>query len=191
MAKRTEKEKQTLLIRFTTQLGLGYNKEEIEDNLGLNPGDYEPLLSRFYEQAESGFKSKSNLRIFLDYTTRQAQLVRDLERLKIALEGKQWKNGQAYVGAVKVQSDILDRIIATGQDLGLIQKIAEKFIMVGGVDVRDMDMPKLMNSLEEEIISVRKLQGGRKRGRKNNNVIAFKPNVDENTDEEIDEQVKG
>ncbi len=175
MAIRTEKEKQTLLVRFTSLLGLGYTKEEIEENLGLTSGDYEPLLSRFYIEAEQGFKSKSNLKIFLDYTTRQAQFVRDLERLKTALETRQWKNGQAYVGAVKTQSDILDRIIATGQDLGLIQKIAEKFIMVGGVDVRDMDMPAVMAALEKEIESVQKLKRNRGRG-KSNKVIAFNSN---------------
>jgi hypothetical protein len=165
MAKRTQKEKQDLLVRFTQQLGLGYNKEEIEVNLGLLPGDYEPLLSRFYEQAESGFKSKNNLRIFLDYSTRQSQLIRDLERLKQALENRNWKNGQAYVGAVKAQSEILDKLISTGQELGLIQKIAEKFVVVGGMDVRDMDMKQLYAAIEEEINEAQKLRKSRKRGK--------------------------
>jgi hypothetical protein len=171
MAKRTQKEKQDLLVKFTQQLGLGYNKEEAEENLGLMPGDYESLLSRFYEQAEAGFKSKNNLRIFIDYCTRQSQLVRDLERLKQALEQRNWKNGQAYVGAVKAQSEILDKLISTGQELGLIQKIAEKFIMVGGMDVRDMDMSQLMTSLEQEINDAEKLKKQRKRGK--SKVIAF------------------
>jgi hypothetical protein len=181
MARKTQKEKQDLLVRFTILLGQGYNKEEIEEALGLLPGAYEPLLSRFYEQAEAGFKGKNNLRIFLDYSTRQVQLVRDLERLKQALEERNWKNGQAYVGAVKAQSEILDKMISTGQDLGLIQKIAEKFIMVGGTDVRDMDMKQLMGAMEEEINAAQKLKKGRRRGK--NNVITLNPRkkLDEET----------
>jgi len=176
MAKRTDKEKKDLLLRFARLLSEGVDREDIEQTLALAPGDYEPLLSKFYAEAETSFKSRSNLRIYLDYITRQSQFVRDLERCKLGLEKSNWKNAQGYVAAVKVQSEILDKLITQGQDLGLIKKIAEKFVMVGGTDVRDMGLPEINEAIEEEIISVRKLQKGKRK--KDNKVIMFRSNDD-------------
>ncbi|MCK5019272.1 MAG: hypothetical protein KAS32_19590 [Candidatus Peribacteraceae bacterium] len=177
MAKRTDREKKELLLQFVKLLGQGMDREEIEETLALAPGDYEPLLTRFYDQAESSFKSKSNLRIYLDYITRQAQFVRDLERCKLGLEKSNWKNAQGYVAAVKVQSEILDKLISQGQDLGLIKRIAERFVMIGGTDVRDMDLDSLNASIEAEILDVRKLQKGKLR-KKKSKVLMFKSNVE-------------
>ena len=176
MGKRTDREKKELLLQFVKLLAQGMDREEIEETLALTPGDYEPLLARFYEQAESSFKGKSNLRIYLDYITRQVQFVKDLERCKLGLENSKWKNAQGYVAAVKVQSEICDKLISQGQDLGLIKRIAERFVMVGGTDVRDMDLDTINSAIDEEIVSVRKLQKGRKKS--GNKVLMFKSNAE-------------
>jgi len=139
LKKKTVSQQRLQLAQFILLLNKGKTREEIIEAMGLNTNQFESLFNKYYEEAESEQQSKTPLRIFSEVVGRKQQLIRDLEDLKDALKAMKWKNAQAYVAAVKTQSDMVDSLVKLGQDLGLIIKTPEQLLLVGGKDAREMD----------------------------------------------------
>jgi hypothetical protein len=177
LASQLSERKRKKLTQFVRLLAIGCDREEVIEQMGLNNSEYEELLENFYKEAERDFKGKSSLRIFTDYTTRQVQFVKDLEDLKIALQKMNWKNGQAYVAAVKTQSDIFDKIITTGQNLGVIVKTPDQVLFVGGRDARDMESDELDVAIKKELEEAKRIASSSRdeKLKKAANVIALYP----------------
>lgn len=141
---------------FVKLFSRGLTRIEICDKLAIDPGSpkFEILQDRFYNVYEDEAKSKSPFRIFSEYVAKKSILIQDLEGMKKSYESKGekgYKNGQAYVSAVKTQSDIIDSIIKTGQELGIIIKTPEKIELVDGRDPRDMNNDELKNTLRSQM----------------------------------------
>ncbi len=143
------------LAQFIVLLNRGKTREEIIAEMGLNTNQFEALFNRYYEEAEADQQSKTPLRIFAEVVGRKQQLIRDLEDLKDALKAQRYKNGQAYVAAVKTQSDMIDSLVKLGQDLGLIVRTPEQLLLVGGKDARDMDADELEMTIMREMEQIR------------------------------------
>jgi hypothetical protein len=161
------------LAEFIILLNQGKTREEIIELMGLHPHQFEAFFRNYYEEAEAEQTSKTPMRIFAEYVGKQNQLCRDLEGLKDALSDK-WRNAQAYVAAVKTQSEILDKLIKTGQDLGLIQKTPDQVLMVGDRDAREVGADELESFVFTEMESIKGLVS--KRGKKpkgKSNIIEF------------------
>lgn len=147
---------------FVKEFSRGKTRIEICDILGIDPGSpkFELLQDRFYSVYEDDQKSKSPYRIFSEYIAKKAILIQDLEGMKksyVSKGPKGYKNGQAYVSAVRTQSEILDSIIKTGQELGIIIKTPEKIELVDGRDPRDMNPDELNNKLRDQMEKVSQL----------------------------------
>lgn len=188
-----KKEKNTgnshqILGQFIKLVNKGFSREEIIEKLDLKTNQFESLLGAFYTGLENEIESKSPLKLFAEIVSRKNKLFRDLENFKDAMEkgipkadgtpGAKWRNGQAYVMAVKAQDAILDSVVTTGQNLGLVQKAADRVHLIGDTDVRDMDA----DTIEAEIIKMfddtKKLlaKRGVDQSKNRNNVISFPAN---------------
>lgn len=181
-------EQERELDLFSRLFSRGKTRIEICEYIGIDPGSprFEILQDRFYERAETQIKSKSPYKLFSEYIEKQSVIIQDLEGMKRSYEvapgaksegkGRGYSQGQAYVAACKTQSDILDKIIKTGQDLGIIVKTPEKIELVNGRDPRDMSQDELTKELESHMAELSILT--QKAGIKSTNtskILAFSP----------------
>lgn len=111
----------------------------IMDKLGLMPDEYFDMKLRAVRSQVEAFRRRSTEEIYAEYVIQQAACIRELTGLAATAHGK--KDARALISAVKVRSDIYDKIIKTGQDFGIIEKKAER---------REIAMGVLMANLSDE-----------------------------------------
>lgn len=175
----TAADRKAVLIHFLDLLARGFTKEEIVQQLGLETNQFEALLARIYADTEDEHSSKTPLRIFAEYVIKKNAIIRDLEALKDELRGKnkpadakkKWYNAQAFVMACRLQSDIINEQIKTGQDLGVIEKRPEGILLIDGRDPREMDEDELEETIARELIEAKGILDSGADGGK---VLAFK-----------------
>lgn len=165
-------EHRSMLIKFVTLLNEGKTRNEIEEELDLAPEQYDEIIDGYYSRVEEEHNKKSPLRTYVEIVTKKNQFIRDLERLKKHLEDKKFEKPQAYVAAIRAQSDMYDSLIKLGQDLNLIVRAAEQLLLVGNRDARDMDHGELMLELQKELQEVQQMIT-RKRGKKKDKIVTF------------------
>lgn len=173
--KKNVSDERALLAEFVILLNQGKTREEIFSELAIGGPTFESLFSRYFDEAEQEIQSKTPLRVFSEYVGRQTELVRDLQGLKKTLKSLKYKNAQAYVMAVRTQSEILDKLIKTGQDLGLVVKTPDQVLLVGGKDARELDSDELELEVMREMENIRGIiaKKGTSRLSNANNVVAF------------------
>ncbi len=155
----TAADRKAVLITFLDMLARGFTKDEIVQILGLETNQFEALLSRVYTDTEEEHSAKTPLRIFAEYVIKKNAILRDLEAQKNELRGKdkpekakkKWYNAQAFVMACRLQSEIIDQQVRTGQELGVIEKRPEGIILIDGRDPREMDEAELEDTLVREL----------------------------------------
>jgi len=107
------------------------------------------------EQLQSG---ADPVDIFAEYREAQLLAARELEDLaQIFRNSKQFS---ALVGAVKARSEILDKIIKTGQELGLIKRAAKEVHVRGKVDYEKLSIKELRVTLRREVDSMQRMIRG-------------------------------
>lgn len=175
LRKKSISQQRLQLAQFILLLNKGKTREEIIELMGLNTNQFETLFNRYYEEAESDQQNKTPLRIYAEVVGRKQQLIRDLEDLKEALKSVNYKNAQAYVAAVKTQSDMIDSLVKLGQDLGLIIKTPEQLLLVGGKDAREMDSDELEITIMQEMEQIRGMvaKRGTTPNKRSGQVISF------------------
>lgn len=163
------------LAEFILLLNKGKTKEEIVELMGLNTIQFESLFNKYYEESESEQRNKTPLRIFAELVGRKNYLIRDLEDLKDFLKKNRYKNAQAYVAAVKQQSDMMSELVKIGQDLGLIVKTPEQVLLVGDRDVREMDADELEGEIVKDISEIQRMlaKRGKNKKKRSAEVISF------------------
>jgi hypothetical protein len=93
--------------------------------------------------------------VFAEYREQQLLCAKELEDLATSFRDS--RQFSALVGAVKARSDLLDKIIKVGQELGLIKRAAREISVHGAVDVRSLSVSELRVHLEKEVSGLRKL----------------------------------
>lgn len=170
------------LADFTDMLARGLSKDEIVDKLGLSINQFETLFSKVHSEGEAEHDMKTPLRHFLDYVMRSGAIGRDLENIKDELCGKdktgkekRWYNGQAFVMACNAQLNILDRQVKVGQELGVIHRTPEGYLLIDGQDPRDMDEGELEDAARREIDELEQyIDNGPAKKKKKATILAFK-----------------
>jgi len=185
MREKTIAKKREKLAEFAAMMALGLTEDQIILEMGLNPSEFEALMERFYKEQEIRQVAKTALQTYLDYTNRQTQLIRDLEGLKLKLREKdkgKWGTGSganAYVGAVKAQSEIYDKLISTGQTLDLIKAAPKRIEQIGGQSVRDMDPEELREAIRLEMKLAQKMVDKKRSRHAGKKVVALYPGNDD------------
>lgn len=135
----------------------GMSDDQAREEMGLTFEEYDALKEEMYEREETRLRSRSSAQAYVDYVNAQQACIRDLHHLLGRLEDS--RQFTASVGAIRAMSDIHDKIVAKGQEFGLIEKKAdEKKITLGGrVDVGSLDLDGLRKLVAKEIRATKDL----------------------------------
>jgi hypothetical protein len=164
-----------LLADFAIGISRGQTRDEIISELGITSNTYDILHTKYFTQVDKEQEGKSSLRIFSEYVTSQDELIRTLWKFTdSSSKDSEYRNAQAFVAAVRAQSDIRDRIIKMGQELGVIVRTPEKILVIDGADARDMDTNELRHQAIAKIRKVEKMLEESKRKKVKAKVIQFR-----------------
>jgi hypothetical protein len=136
-------------------LGAGKSDLQIAEEMGLKTGEYNELKAEMYAWEAVDLHEKSTEEVYIDYMLRQRQCLRDLDQ--VATKFSTTKQYNAIVGAIKAKSDIIEKILKTGQDMGIIDKAPEKKLIIAGVLVADLSNRELRELITREVGSLDKL----------------------------------
>lgn len=145
---RTKTELRHACAKVRSYLEDGKTHEDIAVLLGLDWADYETLVREYYEHESEDVRNKTTEQVYVDYVREQIRNIRDLTA--ILEQFKESKQHSAMVGAVRARSDIYDKIIDRGQQLGFIDKKPETKL-IAGVIVAQLSNKELRAAITEEL----------------------------------------
>lgn len=145
-------ELRSLLYEMKLRVMEGDTDEEIMQLLGINTvGKYNELKRELYRQETADLRNKTTEDVFLEYKWAQEKCMMDLDE---AMKGIPENQPNALVGAIKAKSDIIDKILKTGQDIGVINKEPEKKLVIQGHVIAQMDNNSLRKLIAQETNSL-------------------------------------
>lgn len=145
----SRKQKIKLAALIYERMVEGESDGDIIADLGISPQQFSVgkkfLLSTKGEEEERLHPKER----FARYLIEQERNMNDLSDLIINLNSK--TQYSVIAGAIRMRSDILNKIIDTGQTLGVISKEPERRVLVGGISVSDMKEGDLRRGVLEAI----------------------------------------
>lgn len=120
---------------------------DICDTLGLKWEELLELKRRFYDAEAEILRGRSTEHTYVRYVLEQRQCMTDLD----VVITKDNKGNSSYVSAVRAKSDILDRILKTGVELGLIQRLADGAGYAAGEAIKSMNNRDFRVYITQEI----------------------------------------
>ena len=125
----------------------GKTDSEIRDELGIEPEDYAEARRFLMERRAEELREKPREHVYMEYVIAQQRNINDLDALITNLDKDSQYN--AIVGAIRLRADLHDRIVAKGQEFGMIKKEAEKKELIGGIAIVDLSNEELRKKLAE------------------------------------------
>jgi hypothetical protein len=127
----------------------GSSETDIMDILGLDAEQFREARKFMLEMRADEIRGKPREHVYIEYTIKQEQNIKDLNTLISQLDDTKQHN--AVVGAIRLRSDILDKIIERGQEFGLLRREPQRKEIVAGVMVAEMATPELRKAIVGEI----------------------------------------
>jgi hypothetical protein len=93
--------------------------------------------------------------VFASYRDQQLQIAGELEDLTEVFRGS--KQFSALVTALRTRADVLDRIVKTGQELGVIHKASKHVEVSAKVDVTQLDVKELRVHITKQVAEIERL----------------------------------
>lgn len=93
--------------------------------------------------------------VFNEYKIQQMQAAAEL--MDIALEFKNSRQYPSLVSAIKTRSDILDKIIKVGQDLGVINRSAKEVNINQNMNIQSMSISELKVTMKKELSDMKEM----------------------------------
>ncbi len=138
--------------RIWTLLAEGKTDEQVQELLGLHPGDaWKRLRIRALELQAQNIRESTPEEIFLEYSLVQLQCLAEAESAIASLKTND-KGSTAYVAAIRAKSEFYDKIMKFGQDLGLIHKRVEEKKVIHGVLFAQMSDDDLRQAIAEQAL---------------------------------------
>ena len=137
------------LAQIKADVALGKPDLQIADELGVSANAYNHLKKELQRQETAALYNQSTEDVYLEYVWRQNKCVEDLQDMINDFQATKQYN--AIVGAVRAKSDIIDRILKTGQDMGILEKAPERKMILHGVAIANMDNSNLRKLIAEEL----------------------------------------
>jgi len=137
--KRTPAEVKILVALFMIHLAQGKSDVQIIEEMGLQGiKEYNQLKAWMYEQEVPANTNMPPEQLFIDYKLAQDGCIKALNDV-IELF-KETRQGNALVGAVRAKSDLLDKIVKRGNELGVLEKGKGRHAptIIGGIDISNM-----------------------------------------------------
>ena len=149
-------ERKTAVAQYRACRALLWTREQILEETGWSR-QWLLAVERFAREEDSVLleRGADPVEVFTEYREAQLLAARELEDLaQIFRSSKQFS---ALVGAVKARSEILDKIIKTGQELGLIKRAAKEIRVRGKVNYEEKSIKELRLLLRGEFEEMQRL----------------------------------
>lgn len=154
----TKLETKELIETIWERLAKGESESDLCEMLGLEPEEYETKRKAMLIEKASEYKNKPPEHMFVEYVIWQLRGINDLTELVEKLKVSKTPNANAIVAAIKVRSDVYDKVIAKGQEFGVLRKsAAESKISIGGITLADLTNEKLRTQITSAIGDMDKL----------------------------------
>lgn len=128
----------------------------IIDKLGLGTAEFQELKRLGLEAQIDAVKSKTSEEVYAEFLLQQSSCIRELTGL--ARDAYHKKDIKALVSAVKVRSDIYDKVIKMGQTLGVIEERPKRTEMMVGMVIADLSDEDLRTQIVGELSGLKQLQ---------------------------------
>lgn len=138
----------------------GLDDEDICERFGLSWEDIDELRRKFLDEEAELIRHRSTEHTYVQYCLEMRRCLEDLEKVGIDyVRGSESTdetnvakvNVSGYVGAVRARADILDRIIKTGQDFGLIERKVDGKGVAAGEAIKDLNNAEFRRYIFQEI----------------------------------------
>lgn len=159
---------------FKACIAEGMSREQIAKTLGIHVSNLASIEKRILTGDGQRYISKSTAYRYYEYALQQEQNIRDLDYFvdMIYEDAERYRRGcrlleeseydedikvppkpsvQAAVLAIKAKSDIHDRTIRMGQELGIVEKRAKEIRVSGNVNLAALDTEELRVMLSKKL----------------------------------------
>lgn len=162
------KELRSAFAKLRAYITEGNSDEEIASEFGISFEEFEDLKQKYLDHEVDIALKKPSEHTYVEYVLEQQRCISDLDNLIKSFgvvedeidddldesysRRKQHKarNIAGYVGAVKAKSDIIDKIVKTGQEFGLIEQ-KEKAKANPGEVIFNMSKVEIIQYLTSEM----------------------------------------
>jgi len=149
MLKFTKSELTELAATIHGFLLAGDDETTIMERMRLDAETFNEAKRHLLETKSQAIKAMPNEHVYMEYVIEQRRNIKSLNDLITNLDDKKQYN--ALVGAIRLRSEILDRIVAKGQEFGVMFKRAERKEVVGGLLVADMSSDDLRKAIGAQV----------------------------------------
>lgn len=120
----------------------------IMEQLGVDSEDFQEVKRFLLESKAENIRNQPREHYFVEYSIEQRRNIRDLDDLIRNLDkGSQYN---AIIGAIRLRSDITDKIVNRAQEFGLVKKEATKHEMVGGIIIAQLGADELRKAITDQ-----------------------------------------
>ena len=127
----------------------GSSEADIMDLLGLDAETFQQARKFMLESRAEQIRGKSREHVYVEYVIEQTGNIRKIDKMMSGLTDQKQYN--ALVGALRLRSDILDKIITKGQDFGLLHRDPKRSEIVAGVLVAEMSDRDLKKAITGQV----------------------------------------
>lgn len=169
----------------------GKSIEDISDEMGYDISELSLLHGRLLEMKTLELQSKPVEHVYVEYMIEQLKNVHTLNDLIEAFDGNS-RNLAAVVGAVRLRSDIHDRIMEKGQACGVIRKVPEQRESLHGLIIADLTADDLRETIVRQYRKLAKYTTGKTETMAQMRVpknLHYGPSIEIPEDKESEEEV--
>lgn len=142
-------------VTIEARILAGDSRDEIMDAIGYTTEQYNEARRFMLDQKVEDLRGKSREHQYVEYVLEQRGVIRTLDKLAKDLDTKSQYN--AVVGALRLRSELLDKIIDRGVNFGLIKKEPDRKEIIAGVIMADMSTGDLKKAILDHGKSSREL----------------------------------
>lgn len=143
--------------QFRAARALGWSREETLARTRWSLQWYMSIEKHVIDEDRRIWSETDSRNVFAAYREQQLQLSAELADLAQIFRGS--KQFSALVAAMRTRSEILDKIVKTGQDLGVITRAAKKVEVSGEVDVSQLNVDELRVHISSQVEEISSLAG--------------------------------
>lgn len=142
-------------IQYRACRALLWNRERILLETGWSLQWFMSIEKYVSDEDRRIWSETDSRALFAVYREQQLQIATELEDLSEIFRGS--KQFSALVSSLRTRADVLDRVVKTGQELGVIHKTAKQVEVSGTVDVTQLDVTELRVHITRQVDEINRL----------------------------------
>jgi hypothetical protein len=127
----------------------GDSEADIMSTYGLDEETFRRARKIMLDSRVQEARDKPREHVYVEYCMEQRKNILDLDRFIRELDSAHQYN--AVVGAIRLRSDIVDKMVQRGMEFGIVRKEPERKEIVAGVLVADMTQSDLRKAILGQI----------------------------------------